>query len=75
MKNNLNLELRNAIGHGKWFIENQQFCYEVKSPEKGIKKLSITELFVLQMELKEFVTVFYEEGFEYAAIIKKRKLY
>ena len=73
IKNNLNLELRNAIGHGKWYIENQQFCYEGKSPEKEIKKLSIGELFVLQMELKEFVTVFYEEGFHYAAIIKKRK--
>ena len=75
IKNNLNLELRNAIGHGKWYIENQQFCYEGKSPEKEIKKLSMGQLFVLQMELKEFVTVFYEEGFQYAAIIKKRKLY
>lgn len=71
IKNNINNELRNAIGHGKWWIQNNNFCFEDKTKE--LEQYDLPQLLIEVIQLSTFLRCFYEKGFARAIQIKRNE--
>lgn len=69
IRENLNNELRNTLGHGKWWPQKLNFCFVGK--DERVKQYDIPQLFIQAIQLSTFVKCFYEKGFERATQIKR----
>lgn len=71
IQDNLNNDLRNVLGHGKWWIQNNKFCFENK---RGVlEQYDLPQLLREAIHLSTFLMCFYNKGLARATQIKRNK--
>jgi hypothetical protein len=66
-------EIRNVIGHGWYWFENNKFYYIVDPSLKKIKSLSLAELFIKMREVSLFLAAFLDNAFQRVLELKNQK--
>lgn len=56
-------EIRNAIGHGSYWFENNEFYYVIDPTLKKTKKITLAELLIKKIEVQRFTQSFIDNAF------------
>lgn len=63
-------EIRNAIGHGSYWFENNEFYYVVDPTLRRTKKLTLGELLIKKIEVQRFGQAFMDMAYTKIAQLK-----